>query len=145
MKTQKELREQLRQVDHKGYKAYKVLEGEYEFGTYRLCIDHVQGDPFATPSRVRILYYNKESVPAEYIGGKCRKTAVEDALLRRLHINLRIEKHFLHSIKSFLISGCCQYISGTDPAARRSYSAYAAVPYTCEDPCHRRPVPVPVP
>ena len=65
MKTQKELREQLRQIDHKGYKAYKVLEGEYEFGTYRLCIDHVQGDPFATPSRVRILYYNKGSVPAE--------------------------------------------------------------------------------
>ena len=47
------LRTQLRQIDHKGYKAYKTLEGEYNFGTYRLCIDHVQGDPFATPSRVQ--------------------------------------------------------------------------------------------
>ena len=108
MKTQKELREQLRQIDHKGCKAYKVLEGEYEFGTYRLCIDHVQGDPFATPSRVRILYYNKESVPAEYIGGKYRKTAVEDALLRRLHRNLRIcgDKERKGSGKSGLVTAC---------------------------------------
>ena len=108
MKTQKELREQLRQIDHKGYKAYKVLEGEYEFGTYRLCIDHVQGDPFATPSRVRILYYNKGSVPAEYIGGKYRKTAVEDALLRRLHRNLRIcgDKERKGSGKSGLVTAC---------------------------------------
>ena len=49
MKTQEELKAQLRQIDRKGYKAYKILEGEYDFGTYRLCIDHVQGDPFATP------------------------------------------------------------------------------------------------
>ena len=53
MKSSQELKKQLRQIDHKGYKAYKVLEGEYDFGAYRLCIDHVQGDPFATPSRVR--------------------------------------------------------------------------------------------
>lgn len=59
MKTQTELRTQLKQIDHKGYKAYKVLEGEYDFGVYRLCIDHVQGDPFATPSRVRIVYRNQ--------------------------------------------------------------------------------------
>lgn len=37
MKTQTELRTQLKQIDHKGYKAYKVLEGEYDFGVYRLC------------------------------------------------------------------------------------------------------------
>ena len=47
MKTQAELQTKLREIDHKGYKAYKVLEGEYDFGAYRLCIDHVQGDPFA--------------------------------------------------------------------------------------------------
>ena len=43
MKSSQELKKQLRQIDHKGYKAYKVLEGEYDFGAYRLCIDHVQG------------------------------------------------------------------------------------------------------
>lgn len=89
MKTQQELKAQLRQIDRKGYKAYKVLEGEYDFGTYRLCIDHVQGDPFATPSRVRIVYYNRGIVPAEYLEKKHRRTAVEDTLLRRLHRALR--------------------------------------------------------
>ena len=63
MKSSEELRRQLRQIDHKGYKAYKILEGEYEFGAYRLCIDHVQGDPFATPSRVRIVYKNQKNIP----------------------------------------------------------------------------------
>ena len=36
MKNSQELKKQLRQIDHKGYKAYKVLEGEYDFGAYRL-------------------------------------------------------------------------------------------------------------
>ena len=65
MKSSEELRRQLHQIDHKGYKAYKILEGEYEFGAYRLCIDHVQGDPFATPSRVRIVYKNQKNIPEE--------------------------------------------------------------------------------
>lgn len=85
MKSSEELRRQLRQIDHKGYKAYKILEGEYEFGAYRLCIDHVQGDPFATPSRVRIVYKNQKNIPEELFKEKYRKTAIEDALLRRLH------------------------------------------------------------
>ena len=88
MKSSEELRRQLRQIDHKGYKAYKLLEGEYEFGAYRLCIDHVQGDPFATPSRVRIVYKNQKNIPDELFREKHRKTAIEDTLLRRLHRSL---------------------------------------------------------
>jgi predicted ABC-class ATPase len=38
----------------KGYKAYKSLEGEYHFPDYTLQIAHVQGDPFADPSRLRL-------------------------------------------------------------------------------------------
>lgn len=85
MKSSEELRRQLRQIDHKGYKAYKILEGEYEFGAYRICIDHVQGDPFATPSRVRIVYKNQKNIPGELFREKHRKIAIEDTLLRRLH------------------------------------------------------------
>ena len=83
------LRTQLRQIDHKGYKAYKILEGEYNFGTYRLCIDHVQGDPFATPSRVRICYRNKGNINPEFFQNRHRRTAVEDYLLRRLTRTIR--------------------------------------------------------
>ncbi len=114
MKTKQELKNQLRQIDHKGYKAYKVLEGEYDFGTYRLCIDHVQGDPFATPSRVRIVYYNRNIIPAEYLEKKHRRIAVEDALLRRLHRNLHacMDRERKGSGKSGLVTACrtCQEI-----------------------------------
>lgn len=108
MKSSRELKILLGQIDHKGYKAYKVLEGEYDFGAYRLCIDHVQGDPFATPSRVRIVYQNKGSVAAEYITEKHRRIAVEDALLRRFHRTLRGygDRERKGSGKSGLVTAC---------------------------------------
>lgn len=108
MRTQQELRNQLRQIDHKGYKAYKVLEGEYDFGTYRLCIDHVQGDPFASPSRVRIVYFNRGIIPGEYLEKKHRRIAVEDTLLRRLHRALGEcrDRERKGSGKSGLVTAC---------------------------------------
>lgn len=108
MKSSEELRRQLRQIDHKGYKAYKILEGEYEFGAYRLCIDHVQGDPFATPSRVRIAYKNQKNIPEELFKEKYRKTAIEDALLRRLHRSLcsAVKGQRRGSGKSGMVTAC---------------------------------------
>lgn len=108
MKSSEELRRQLRQIDHKGYKAYKILEGEYEFGAYRLCIDHVQGDPFATPSRVRIVYKNQKNIPEELFREKYRKTAIEDALLRRLHRSIcsAVKGQRRGSGKSGMVTAC---------------------------------------
>ena len=108
MRSQDDLKKQLKQIDHKGYKAYKVLEGEYDFGTYHLCIDHVQGDPFATPSRVRICWNNRGNIPARYFENRHCKTAVEDYLLRRLHKNLRSSggKERRGSGKSGMITAC---------------------------------------
>ena len=108
MKTQAELQKLLRDIDHKGYKAYKVLEGEYDFGAYRLCIDHVQGDPFASPSRVRLVYRNQGNIPASYFETKHRRTAVEDYLLRSLHRNLRAGegRAAKGSGKSGLVTAC---------------------------------------
>lgn len=42
------LKTMLNSIDHKGYPAYKGLKGSYDFGDYRLGIDKVQGDPFAS-------------------------------------------------------------------------------------------------
>ena len=108
MKSSEELRRQLRQIDHKGYKAYKILEGEYEFGAYRLCIDHVQGDPFAAPSRVRIVYKNQKNIPEELFRKKYRRTAIEDGLLRRLHRNLYsvVKGQRRGSGKSGMVTAC---------------------------------------
>ncbi len=49
------LKRELERIDGKSYRLYKELEGEYDFGSYTLSIDHVQGDPFASPSRIRII------------------------------------------------------------------------------------------
>ena len=108
MKSQEELRRMLREIDHKGYKAYKVLEGEYDFGAYRLCIDHVQGDPFATPSRVRIVYRNTGNIAPQYFEEKHRRIAVEDCLLRRFHRSLRMcaDRERKGSGKSGLVTAC---------------------------------------
>ena len=51
MQTSTELRSLLNRIDHRGYPAYKDTRGMYQFPGYVLSIDHVQGDPFASPSR----------------------------------------------------------------------------------------------
>lgn len=48
------LREFLRGIHHQSYKAYKGLRGWYRFPCYSIYADHVQGDPFALPSRFSI-------------------------------------------------------------------------------------------
>ncbi|WP_300675039.1 ABC-ATPase domain-containing protein [Desulfoluna sp.] len=54
MKNAQTLQETLSRIDGKGYKAYKDLQGTYTFDRFTLFIDHVQGDPFAQPSRLRV-------------------------------------------------------------------------------------------
>ena len=77
------LREKLNNIDQRGYKAYKDLEGDYQFPDYRLRIDHVQGDPFADPSRCRILISAaKASLPLALDSNRCRTTALEDFIGR---------------------------------------------------------------
>ena len=54
MNTANDLKQLLLNIDRKGYPAYKGTKGSYRFGKYILCIDHVQGDPFAAPSKLHI-------------------------------------------------------------------------------------------
>jgi len=50
-----ELRKTLGRIDGRGYKAYKDIEGVYDYPEgFTLFVDHVQGDPFASPSRLRV-------------------------------------------------------------------------------------------
>lgn len=85
LKTSSELKELLRAVDHKSYPAYKSLAGGYKFGKYRLFIDHVQGDPFASPSSVHVeAAHTDTGFPKEYYEKKCRRIALQDFLTRRL-------------------------------------------------------------
>jgi predicted ABC-class ATPase len=54
MRSKEELRAALRRLDGRGYKAYRDIEGPYDFRDYALFIDRVQGDPFASPSNIRV-------------------------------------------------------------------------------------------
>ena len=54
MRTAEELRNELRGMDRRSYPAYKALAGTWQFEKYRLTIDHVQGDPFASPSSLHV-------------------------------------------------------------------------------------------
>lgn len=56
----------------------------YQFPGYLLSIDHVQGDPFASPSRVSIQVKGKiAGFPEQLYQTKWQKTALEDALIRQ--------------------------------------------------------------
>lgn len=86
MKTSEELRNSLRAINHKSYPAYKSLAGSYSFVKYRLNVEHVQGDPFAAPSRLSVEVDHKiAGFPVSYYETKWNKTALEDYLIRRFH------------------------------------------------------------
>jgi len=79
-------------IDHKGYKAYKQLEGRYDFEDFTLHIDHVQGDPFASPSRLRARVMQTKAVfSPELFSNSSRKTALEDYISRAFNKSLKQE------------------------------------------------------
>lgn len=84
MKRDEDLRRTLARIDKKGYKAYKDIQGEYDFPRFRLFVDHVQGDPFASPSRVRVGVTRETSgFPVDTTSSGSRTTALCDYLTRR--------------------------------------------------------------
>lgn len=86
MRSSAELRTLLRSIDHKSYPAYKSLGGVWQFPQYLLAIDHVQGDPFASPSALHVeLPMARAGFPAEYHAADCARIALQDLLVRELH------------------------------------------------------------
>lgn len=89
MKNSEMLKRDLDKIDGKTYRAYKDLEGQYNFGDYILSIDHVQGDPFASPSRVRVIVnQNIGGFPSEILNNKEKNIAVADYLTRQFYSNI---------------------------------------------------------
>ena len=83
MKSSEDLRARLRAIDHRGYPAYKDLKGQYDFGDYVLSIDHVQGDPFAAPSRLSVHVNGRRAgFPAEYYDSRVKRITLQDHLTR---------------------------------------------------------------
>lgn len=98
----------LQQIDGKGYKSYKKTAGIYQFPEFSLKINHVQGDPFAIPSRISVRVPHIRagfplSIWQESWTGKennpIRRIAMEDYLGRV------IKKNIQHIIKGHRGSG----------------------------------------
>lgn len=114
MRNSSDLKRELGRIDGRGYKSYKDLEGQYSFNNYILSIDHVQGDPFASPSRVRVIvnrHFNK--FPGELFDEKYKTVALCDFLTRLFSKNIyKYGEKIFGSGKSGLIeiSRCPQQI-----------------------------------
>ena len=81
MPDQHDLRRTLHRIDGKGYKAYQDLRGRYDFDDFTLYIDHVQGDPFATPSKLRVRL--RHDLPEWTFANRSREIALRDFLTRQ--------------------------------------------------------------
>ena len=83
MNTESQLREQLNRINRRSYPAYKDLRGSYQFPGYILHIDHVQGDPFAAPSKVSVEVLQKiAGFPKTLFSEPHRRIALQDHLIR---------------------------------------------------------------
>ncbi len=84
MLSSEELSDRLKNIDRKGYGAYKEIAGAYDFKFFTLYIDHVQSDPFAPPSKMRARVSQQiAGFPEEYYKHRYEKIALEDFLTRR--------------------------------------------------------------
>lgn len=84
MKSAQDLKRLLESIDRKGYPAYKDTRGAYDFGDYTLSIDHVQGDPFASPSKLSVFIpHSRAAYPASFFDASYTKRALEDYMVRQ--------------------------------------------------------------
>ena len=114
MKSASDLKRELDRINGRGYKVYKDLEGQYKFDNYILSIDHVQGDPFASPSRVRVIVQSRvNKFSDELFNEKYKRIALCDFLTRLFSKNIyKYGEKIFGSGKSGLleISRCPQQI-----------------------------------
>lgn len=94
VETKQSLLRKLRAMDGKSYGHYKDLAGEYDFGPFRLAFEHVQSDPYAPPSRIRLTighhFTGVEEAEREH---PVRRLALEDYILREAYTSIsEIEK-----------------------------------------------------
>ena len=84
------LRRKLEAIDKRGYKAYKQIEGAYRFPAFDVFVDHVQGDPFAAPSKIRVrMARSVAGFPESLVNTPVRRIAFQDFLIRQFHQAIR--------------------------------------------------------
>ncbi|MCO4771057.1 MAG: hypothetical protein KDA24_13565, partial [Deltaproteobacteria bacterium] len=100
-----ELEQALRRIDGRQYGAYKDLPRDAGGARLRLRIDHVQGDPFAAPSRLALrVPLGRAGWPAETLADPERALALRDLLARRLAVVCRDASRSRGSGKSGVVT-----------------------------------------
>ena len=90
MRTADDLCQTLRRIDGRGYKAYRDVRGAFQLGDCELHIDHVQGDPFAAPSRLRArIPMEAAALPVDLFDSRVRRMALGDFLARCVRAAIR--------------------------------------------------------
>lgn len=99
------LRQKLHKIDGRGYKAYKEIRGSYRFDQFTLFIDYVQGDPFASPSRLRVrVPQSTARYPTDTFARRSRRIGLENYLTAVFHAAARKISEKRGSGKSGLIT-----------------------------------------
>jgi predicted ABC-class ATPase len=79
------LRQQLKRLEGCTYGRYKSLQGRYEFPDFELTIDYVQGDPFASPSRIHLQVSSViAQFPSPLLMNYQARVAIADYLTRQV-------------------------------------------------------------
>ncbi len=85
MRNHDDLSRTLSRIDRQSYGAYKELKGAYALPDATLYLDHVQADPFASPSKVRVRVAKARSqLPPHLFENATRRIAFQDYLARQV-------------------------------------------------------------
>lgn len=83
--TLSDLFSRTKSLDGAGYGAYKKLKGAYSEPDLTVSIDRVQADPYASPSKVRLILSMKAAgIPQHLVDDATGRVAVADFLARRI-------------------------------------------------------------
>lgn len=82
----KALQHTLRELDGQGYGSYKRLKGTYDMGGFRVSVDHTQVDPYAPPSKIRVMLARDQiQLPGHVTQTRPQRIAAADHLARRFY------------------------------------------------------------
>ena len=92
-RTEDDLRHTLRRIDGRGYPAYRDLKGTWDLPQFKLMVRHVQGDPFAAPSRVAaVLEPARAGFPTATVATTSRRTGLSCLLARSFAARARLAR-----------------------------------------------------
>ena len=99
------LKTTLLKLDNASYKDYKKIRGDYQFADFNLKIDYVQGDPFASPSRLRMTIPQQVAeFPTQLYESVSKKIGLEDYLARQFAEEAKKYSDYRGTGKSGLIA-----------------------------------------